>query len=71
MGLFRKGETYIISDFHGTDLVTCGQSREGNTLSYSRINTVIIPEGDEDALLVLAPPRAFLGALPPTAEKVK
>ena len=42
MGLFRKCKIRTIANFHETDLVTCGNSREGNRLSYSRINTVFI-----------------------------
>ena len=38
--LFRKGITYIIAKFHGTDLVIYSHSREGKTPSYSQINTV-------------------------------
>ena len=30
----------IIAKFHKTDLVICSHSREGKTLSYSRINMV-------------------------------
>ena len=33
--LFRKGQTHIIANFHGTDLFICSHSREGKTLSYS------------------------------------
>ena len=40
LGLFRKDKTCIIAKFHTTDSVICSQSREGNTLSYSRINMV-------------------------------
>ena len=35
-----KGKTHIIAKFLRTDLVICSHSREGETLSYSRINTV-------------------------------
>ena len=40
MGLFRKGKTCIIAKFLWTDLVICSHSREGETMSYNRINTV-------------------------------
>ena len=40
MGLFRKGKTCVIAKIHRTDLVICSHSREGQTLSYRRINTV-------------------------------
>ena len=40
MGLFRKGKTRIIAKFRRTDLVIYSHSREGKTLSYSRINMV-------------------------------
>ena len=40
-GLFRKGKTCIIAKFHWTDLVNCSHSREGKTLSYRLLNTVI------------------------------
>ena len=36
-----KGKTYIIAKLHMTDLVICNHFREGKTLSYSQINTVI------------------------------
>ena len=39
--LFRKGKTHIIAKFQRTYLVICSHSREGKTLCYSRINTVI------------------------------
>ena len=42
MGLFRKGKTGITAKFHGTDLVICSHYRQGKTLSYSQINTVLI-----------------------------
>ena len=35
-----KGKTRIIAKFLRTDLVICSHSREGETPSYSRINTV-------------------------------
>ena len=38
--MFRKGNTCNIATFHRTDLLICNRSREGKTLSYSRINTV-------------------------------
>ena len=41
MGLFRKGKTHIVAKFLRTDLDICSHSREGETPSYSRINTVI------------------------------
>ena len=41
MGLFRKGKTHIISEFHRTDLVVCSHFREGITLSCSQRNKVI------------------------------
>ena len=40
MGLFRKGKTRNVAKFHRADLVTFSHSREGKTLSYSRINAV-------------------------------
>ena len=47
MDLIRKSKTCVIAKFHRTDLVICSHSREwrshsreGQTLSYSRINTV-------------------------------
>ena len=43
MGLFRKSKTRITEKLHRTDLIICTHSREGKTLSYSQINTVIIP----------------------------
>ena len=36
-----KGKTHIIAKFLRTDLVICSHSREGETLSYSLINTVL------------------------------
>ena len=42
LGLFRKGKTRLTAKLHRTDLIICTHSREGNTLSYSRINTVHI-----------------------------
>ena len=36
-----KGKTHIIAKFLRTDLVICSHSREGETLSYSQINTVL------------------------------
>ena len=47
LGLFRKGKTLIISKFHRTDLYICSHSREGKTLSYSRINMVLFPLGKD------------------------
>ena len=41
MGLFRKGKTCITAKLHRTDLIICTHSKEGNTMSYSRINTVL------------------------------
>ena len=35
-----KGKTHIIAKFLWTDSVICSHSREGETSSYSRINTV-------------------------------
>ena len=35
-----KGKTHIIAKFLRTDLVICSHSREGETPSYSQINTV-------------------------------
>ena len=35
-----KGKTGIIAKYHRTDKVICSHSREGKTLSYSKINTV-------------------------------
>ena len=40
MGLFRKAKTHIRAKFHWTDLVIYSHSREGKTLSYSRINRI-------------------------------
>ena len=40
MRLFRKGKTHIIAKYLRTDLVICSHSREAETPSYSRINTV-------------------------------
>ena len=40
LGLFRKDKTCIIVKFHRTHLVICSHSREGKTLSSSRMNTV-------------------------------
>ena len=40
MGLFRKGKTRIIAKSLRTDFVICSHSGEGETPSYSRINTV-------------------------------
>ena len=37
MGLFRKGITHTIKIFQRTGLFICSHSREGKTLSYSRI----------------------------------
>ena len=42
LGLFRKGENHIIAKFYRNNLVICSHSREGKTLSYSQINTVLI-----------------------------
>ena len=39
--LFTKGDTCIKAKFHRTDLVVCSHFREGRTLSYSQINTII------------------------------
>ena len=41
MRLFRKSKTCIIAQFVRTDLVICSHSREGETPSYNRINTVV------------------------------
>ena len=41
MGLFAKGKTGIKAKVHRTDLVTCSQSMEGKTRSYSQINMVL------------------------------
>ena len=38
MGLFRKGKTCVTAKFQRTDIIICSHSREGKTLSYSRIN---------------------------------
>ena len=40
MGLFRKGKTCIIANFHRPYLVNYSHSRERKTLSYSQINVV-------------------------------
>ena len=40
LGLFRKGKTGTIAKFLRADLVICSHSREGETPSYNRINTV-------------------------------
>ena len=37
------GKTCIIAEFLRTDLVICSHSREGETQSYSQINTVNQP----------------------------
>ena len=42
LGFFKKGKICSIAKSHRTDLVICGQSREGKTPSYSRINTVFM-----------------------------
>ena len=39
--LVRKGKTCIIANFHKTDVVICSHSREGKTLSYRGINTLL------------------------------
>ena len=44
LGLFRKGKTRIIAKFLRADLVIYSHSREGETLSYNRINTVFLTE---------------------------
>ena len=31
LGLFSKGKTHIIAEFHRTDLITCSHSRERKT----------------------------------------
>ena len=36
-----KGKTHILAKFLWTDLVICSHSREGETPSYSQINTVV------------------------------
>ena len=41
MGLLRKCKTRITAKFHKTGLVICSHSKEGKTLSYSRINLVV------------------------------
>ena len=33
LGLFRKGKTHIIAEFHRTVVVICSHSREGKTPS--------------------------------------
>ena len=38
LGLFKKAQTCILAKLHRTDLVICSHSREGKTLSYSRMN---------------------------------
>ena len=40
LGLLRKGKTHILAKFLRTHLVFCSYSREGETPSYNRINTV-------------------------------
>ena len=42
MGLIMKGKSLIVAKFHRTDLVICCHSKGGKTLSYSRINTVVM-----------------------------
>ena len=42
MGPFRKGKTRIIAKFLRADLVICSYSREGETPSYIRKNTVCL-----------------------------
>ena len=41
LGLFWKGKTGIIANFHRNDLVICSHSIEEKTPSYSRINTAL------------------------------
>ena len=41
MEVFRKGKTYIIAQYHRTDIVFSSHSREGKAKSCSQINTVI------------------------------
>ena len=41
LGLLRKGKTPTIAKFHRNDYVIYSNSREGKTLSYNRINTVL------------------------------
>ena len=38
--IIAKGKAFIIAKFLRTDLVIYSHSRDGNTLSYRRINTV-------------------------------
>ena len=42
LGLFRKGKTCTAANFHRTDSVIFSHSREGKTLSYSQINTILL-----------------------------
>ena len=36
-----KGKTFIIANFHRTDLVICNHSWERKSLSYSGINMIV------------------------------
>ena len=40
LGLFRKGKTCIIANFHRIDVVICSHSSGRKTLTYKRINKV-------------------------------
>ena len=42
LGVVWKGKTCIIAKFPMTDLFICSHSKEGKTLSYSRLNTVAL-----------------------------
>ena len=52
MGLFRKGKTCIIAKFLRTDLVICSHSREGETPSYSQINTVHVNKSNVAVIFI-------------------
>ena len=42
LGLFRKSKIHIVAESHRSDLVIYSHCRDGKTLSYSRINMVIL-----------------------------
>ena len=63
MGLFRKGKTRISAKLHGTDLIICTHSKEGNTPSYSRINTKIALVNDMYCILINSPGHCSLQVL--------
>ena len=43
------GKTYIIGNFHRTDLVICIYLRDEKTPSYSQINTVGLSKTEEQS----------------------